>query len=590
MNTKTSELFLYLLKFLKQQKTSFFFIGLSSLVWSLNLVVWPLILRAIIDLFNRYDLIRSEALTALTPIIIFSLLFWLLVEVGFRAQGFLLAKALPKLESKVRLDMFDHVQRHSPQYFNKHMAGSLVNKISDMTNQIGLILQPILITFIPSIIGCALGILSLYFISPLFALLTLIWIIIHFSICFIFMKPCDKLEQANGNERSMVIGKISDSLSNNFIVNLFYQFAYEKKRLQNYQEKEQEINKQSKMKLEWMRTWLGLFTFLFAGVLINGYMLYAWLDNSITTGEATQIFNMTWNICIIIWTSVLSIPAFFHSIGLAKQAFSIMLHPSDIDDKSNAKPLEVTKGEIVFENVTFQHSQDPLFQNKNVHIKPGEKIGLVGFSGAGKSTFINLILRFFELQRGKILIDNQDISEVTLESLRSQIALIPQDPQLFNRSFIENLNYGAIDKPIEAIHEAAKKSFADHFIEKCPSGYLTDVGEKGSKLSGGEKQRCAIARAILADKPILILDEATSALDSVTEDYIQKSFSTLMEKRTTIVIAHRLSTLSKMDRILVFDKGKIIEEGSHIQLIEKGGLYKRMWEMQSGGFINESII
>lgn len=590
MNIKTSELFSYLLKFINQQKMSFFFIGLSSLVWSLNLVVWPLILRAIIDIFNRYDLVRSEAINELTPIILFSLSFWLLVEVGFRFQGFLLAKALPKLESAVRLDMFDHVQRHSPQYFNKHMAGSLVNKISDMTNQISLILQPILITFIPSIIGCALGILSLYFVSPLSALLTLIWIIIHFSVCFIFIKPCDKLEQAHGNERSKVIGKISDSLNNHFIVNLFYRFSYEKKRLHNIQAKEQEINKSSKLKLEWMRSWLGLFTFLFAAVAINGYMLYSWLDHSITSGQATQIFNMTWNICIIIWTSVLSIPAFFYSIGLAKQAYSIMKHPCDIDDKTQAKPLEITKGEIVFENVTFQHGQDPLFKNKNVCIKPGEKIGLVGLSGAGKSTFINLILRFFNLHEGKILIDNQDISQVTLESLRNQIALIPQDPQLFNRSVLENINYGAIDKPLEAIHDAAKKSFADHFIEKCPSGYLTEVGEKGSKLSGGQRQRIAIARAILADKPIFILDEATSALDSITEDYIQKSFSTLMEKRTAIVIAHRLSTLLKMDRILVFDKGQIIQEGSHSQLIEKGGLYKRMWEMQSGGFINKTSI
>jgi ATP-binding cassette subfamily B protein len=483
--------------------------------------------------------------------------------------------------------MFDHIQRHSPRYFNKHLAGSLANKIGDLTSQASLLLQPILLTFIPSIVGCILAIFSLYEIFPLFAFLIFIWIVIHFSVCFIFLKPCDLIEQAHGEERSKVMGKIVDSLSNNFIVNLFYRFNFEKTRLIKEQKNEYDLNVKSKKALEWMRTWLGFLTFIFGGLIINSCMLYFWLENYITTGEATQIFNMTWNICIIIWTSVLSIPPFFYSLGLAKQAYVVLKDPTDILDATNAKNLKVEKGEIIFENVCFQYGKDPLFKNKDVHIRPGEKVGLVGFSGAGKSTFVNLILRFFPIHEGKILIDGQDISKVTLQSLRDQIALIPQDPQLFHRSFEENLTYGFLEASLEDIKNAVQKANAKNFIERSEKGYETEVGEKGSKLSGGERQRIAIARAILANRPILILDEATSALDSITESYIQNSLDSLMKNKTALVIAHRLSTLAKMDRILVFDKGKIIEEGSHHTLIEKKGLYYHMWQMQSGGFIKD---
>ncbi|HEY5235990.1 MAG TPA: ATP-binding cassette domain-containing protein, partial [Rhabdochlamydiaceae bacterium] len=210
------------------------------------------------------------------------------------------------------------------------------------------------------------------------------------------------------------------------------------------------------------------------------------------------------------------------------------------------------------------------------------------YSGAGKSTFVNLILRFFSLEKGKILLDGQDIASVTLESLRSQVALIPQDPILFHRTLEDNIHYGRVEASQKEVVEAAKLAHCDEFIQRCPDGYATLVGERGTKLSGGERQRIAIARAMLTAAPILILDEATSALDSVTERYIQDSLEKLMQNRTTLVIAHRLSTLAKMDRILVFDQGKVVEEGSHEQLLSKGGHYARMWRMQAGGFLPDS--
>jgi ATP-binding cassette, subfamily B, bacterial len=292
-----------------------------------------------------------------------------------------------------------------------------------------------------------------------------------------------------------------------------------------------------------------------------------------------------WNIAAIMWAVGGALPVFFQAFGIAKQAYSVMLDPQDMGDKPDAKELKIKKGEIVFDNVSFHYGEKKLFSNKHAHILGGEKVGLVGFTGAGKSTFISLILRFFPLQSGRILIDGQEIADVTLESLRRQIALIPQDPILFHRTLWENISYGKPDATIEQILQAARLAHCDEFIRNIPNGYDAKVGERGTKLSGGEKQRIAIARAILAEAPILILDEATSALDSLTEKYIQDSLETLMQNRTTIVIAHRLSTLSRMDRILVFEKGRIVEEGPHADLLIKDGLYAKMWKMQVGGFL-----
>jgi ATP-binding cassette subfamily B protein len=323
---------------------------------------------------------------------------------------------------------------------------------------------------------------------------------------------------------------------------------------------------------------------------MNGSLLYLWLHNRITTGEVIQVFTTMWSLTMILWTVGAALPALFQSFGTAKQAYSVLLDPQDLGDKPGAPELKISSGEIVFDNVSFRYGEKSLFENKHVQIRGSEKVGLVGFTGAGKSTFINLILRFFPLHNGKILIDGQEVAHVTLESLRRQIAMIPQDPVLFHRTLRENISYGKPEADEAQIIRAAKLAHCDEFIRNLPGGYEAKVGERGTKLSGGEKQRIAIARAILVDAPILILDEATSSLDSVTERYIQDSLETLMQNRTTIVIAHRLSTLSRMDRILVFDQGKIVEEGTHAALLSEEGLYARMWKMQVGGFLPDAPV
>jgi ATP-binding cassette subfamily B protein len=266
-----------------------------------------------------------------------------------------------------------------------------------------------------------------------------------------------------------------------------------------------------------------------------------------------------------------------------------MCDPQDVGDKPNAKTLKICRGEIIFDNVSFHYGEKKLFENLHVQIQGGEKVGLVGYTGAGKSSFINLILRFFLLHSGKILIDGQDIADISLESLRRQIALIPQDPVLFHRTLRENICYSKPEATEAELMHASRLAHCDEFIRNIPNSYDAKVGERGTKLSGGEKQSIAIARAILADTPILILDEATSALDSVTESRIQSSLDKVMQNRTTLVIAHRLSTLSRMDRILVFDKGKIVEEGTHASLLKKEGLYARMWNIQGSVFLHDKL-
>jgi len=280
---------------------------------------------------------------------------------------------------------------------------------------------------------------------------------------------------------------------------------------------------------------------------------------------------------------------FFEYLGNISDGVSVFVQSHEIVDKADAAVLQVDRGEISFVDVSFVYPEGlHIFEHLNVRIEPKQQVGLVGFSGSGKSTFVNLVLRLFEPSAGVINIDGQDILGVTQDSLRENVSMIPQDPQLFHRSLMENIRYGRLDATDDEVIEAAKKAHAHDFILQTELRYDSLVGERGVKLSGGQRQRIAIARAILKNAPILILDEATSSLDSVTEKKIQLGLENLMQGRTVVVVAHRLSTISHMDRILVFDEGKIIEDGSHQQLLQANGHYAHLWNMQAGGFLPET--
>lgn len=322
-------------------------------------------------------------------------------------------------------------------------------------------------------------------------------------------------------------------------------------------------------------------TLMFAGMI--GFTILMWQNGTASAGDVALSITSYFIISGYLRDIGMHIANLQRSISEMEDIVSFWMREDEVNDAPGAKPLNITRGEIVFQNVGFhyQKQKKPLFEDLNLTIKPGEKIALVGPSGSGKSTFVKLIQRLYDVTDGAVLIDGQNVAAVTQESLRKNIALVPQDPILFHRSLFANIGYGRPGAKTHEITEAARQAYAHEFIEGLPNGYATLVGERGVKLSGGERQRVAIARAILADTPILILDEATSSLDSISEHYIQKALVNLMQGRTTITIAHRLSTVRTADRILVFNDGKIIEHGTHDELMMRAdSYYKKLHSMQ----------
>ena len=574
--------------FIKKQWKWLLFIQIFSFAWSLDHTLWPYIIMTLIDTINNFTGDKAEAWHALTKPIVMGLSLWLTVEVSFRLAGVLSSKAFPKIEADTRMSMFDYVLHHSHVYFSNKMAGTIANKIADMPESMTRILQQIINLFLPVALALIISTILFARINSIFAIILVSWVTIHLGICLAFSRKCDNLSNLHAEARSVLSGKIVDALINSSNIRLFARNRFEHNYLSIFQRDELRKHIRSLWVIEKMKFALGIFSFLGVGIAINGYMLYSWQQGQITAGEVVFIFNTTWNITMMAWLAGLELPLLFKEIGVCRQALTIIQDLHDITDAPDAKPLKITGGEIIFDHITFRYlSHQNLFEHKTITLKAGQKVGLVGFSGSGKTTFINLILRYYDVNAGRILIDGQDVSKVTQNSLREQISIIPQDPTLFHRSLMDNIRYGRLDATDEEVIEASKKAHCHEFIMKMPEKYESPVGERGVKLSGGQRQRVAIARAILKNAPILILDEATSALDSVTEREIQEGLELLMIGHTTIVIAHRLSTLAGMDRILVFKEGKIIEDGTHQALITSGGHYARIWEMQAGGFLPE---
>ena len=368
-------------------------------------------------------------------------------------------------------------------------------------------------------------------------------------------------------------------------VRLFSRGKFESRYLHQFTQEEQTRYQRSLWHLEKMKFIQGALGSLFI-LIVMFSLVYGWSHSWVTLGDFTLVGMLSFSMLGFIWYASYQMTTFVREAGKMRAALSLITTPHDVEDAPNAMSLQVHQGVIQFKNVSFAYQAGkPIFNQLNVHIPAGQKVGLVGFSGSGKSTFVNLILRFYDIQNGAILIDRQNISAVTADSLRQQIGMIPQDPSLFHRTLMENIRYGREDAIDEDVIKASKLAHCHEFIEQLDEQYHSLVGERGVKLSGGQRQRIAIARAILKNAPILILDEATSSLDSVTEKIIQNSLNRLMQNRTTIIIAHRLSTLLHMDRILVFDQGKIIEDGAASELLRQNGHFARLWNMQVDGFL-----
>jgi len=558
--------------------------------WSIDHTLFPLIYGSFIDTVVRYQGDPGDAWPAIKEIVFIGLGLWFYCEASYRGSGCINAKIAPETEAEVRVQLFDAVKVHSHRYFIDHFAGDIANRISEMPKAMTEVMDLFMELLLPVLLAATIAIsVTWFWVNPKIAGILTGYLILHLGLCLLTAKRMSYYASIHSEKRNILNGKIIDSLSNHVVWRLFSRRKFEQKNVESSQTEELLAQKKLLFCAEKIKFGLSLFGILGPGVMIHGCLIVFWMHGDISIGDLVLVFNLTWSMQLLAWFAGMELPNFFKQLGICHQALSLIHEGPEIVDAKDAKSLVVHAGSIKFDRIGFTYKQaTPLFQNLSVEIKAGEKIGLVGYSGSGKTSFVSLLLRLFDIDEGRITIDGQDINRVTQDSLRENIGMIAQEPFLFHRTLKENITYGRLDASMDEVIRATQLAGAHGFIQTLPQAYQTMVGERGIKLSGGQRQRIAIARVILKNAPILIMDEATSALDSVTEQEIQNSLELLMQHKTTIVIAHRLSTLLKMDRILVFDKGHIVEDGSHEILLAKNGLYTKLWTAQVGGFLPDA--
>jgi ATP-binding cassette subfamily B protein len=573
--------------FVKRQPFSFFFALATALVWSLNEVFFPyfikLIVNALADFQGNPENVYSVLLIPIAALVS----SWLLMDISMRTQGMILIYAFPRFRANIRETAFNYAKYHSHNYFSNNFAGSIAQKLSSLPTSCQNVLEIFLFTFCSVSVGIVTASVLMWMANPVFALILLGWFFIHMSLTYLFLRAGNKRWKLHSESVTKLSGKIVDSITNTMSVRLFARGKYESEYLKKAQTDEIKKAHNALWNMEIMRIFQGMagLGMIFSMVFT---LVHGWIHKWVTLGDFSLIGMLSFWVLGMVWYVSYQLGLFVRESSTINEALTLISVKHEITDASDTQLLKVKKADICFDNVTFEYQKNlPVFYELNVTIPAGQKVGLVGFSGSGKSTFVNLMLRLYDLTSGKILIDGQNIATVTQDSLRENIAMIPQDPSLFHRSLMENIRYGRLDATDEEVIEASKLAHCHEYIEKLSEGYEALVGERGVKLSGGQRQRIAIARAILKKAPILILDEATSSLDSVTERLIQDSLKHLMHEKTTLVIAHRLSTLADMDRILVFHKGEVIEEGTQEALLKKNGHFAHLWHMQTHGFLPE---
>ncbi|MEQ1417979.1 ABC transporter ATP-binding protein [Acinetobacter indicus] len=481
--------------------------------------------------------------------------------------------------------------RQSLDFFHNDFAGRLSAKVMQTALAVrefwiilGDMLAYVVIYFIT--ISVVLGAISPMLIIPL-----LVWLGLFIAAASYFIPRLSRISNSQADARAVMTGRVTDAYTNIQTVKLF---AHAGRESQYAKESMQEfmvtVYKQMRLGAQYEISINLLTVVLYVGVL--GTALWLWMNGQAELGIIAATTAMILKLNSIAEFMMWQTSALFENVGTIQDGMKTLGRPITIKDKPDAKTLNVAQGEIKFENVSFAYNDKNVIEQFNLTIRPGEKIGIVGRSGAGKSTLIQLLLHFYQINQGRILIDGQDIVDVTQDSLRKNIALVTQDTSLLHRTVAENIKYGRPDASDEEMYAAVAKAKAEEFIPQLTDlrgkrGYEAYVGERGVKLSGGQRQRIAIARVFLKDAPILILDEATSALDSEVEAAIQSSLDELMQGKTVIAIAHRLSTIAQMDRLIVLDQGQIAEQGTHDELVALNGIYAQLWQRQTGGFLIE---
>ena len=501
---------------------------------------------------------------------------------------------IPGATSLIRWQSHWHVIRQSWPFFQNDFAGRIANRVMQTAHA----LRESVMASIRAVwyIG-AYGVITYALMAMAdwrLGVPTLVWFAGYLVFLWHFVPRMRDLARESSEARSLVMARVVDSYTNVLTVKLFARLADEDAYVRESIDEHRAA----------MRRHMRLITrFHFGLTAMNAALLVAtatigiwlWASGAVGAGVVAAALPLTWQLANVAGWVSWEVTAIFENVGVVQEGMQSIAVPHSSVDKPGAQPLEVSRGEIRFEHVRFGYGRpEAVLEGFELGIKPGERVGLVGRSGAGKSTIVNLLLRFFDLEEGRILIDSQDISQVTQESLRAAIGMVTQDTSLLHRSIAANIRYGRPRASDEEVIAAAKKAQAHEFILglrdwRGNAGYAAHVGERGVKLSGGQRQRIALARVILKDAPILVLDEATSALDSEVELAIQEQLLDLMEGKTVIAIAHRLSTIARMDRLVVVERGKIVESGTHDELLRRGGHYEKLWRHQSGGFLADDV-
>jgi ATP-binding cassette, subfamily B, multidrug efflux pump len=505
---------------------------------------------------------------------------------------------IPGVTTLIRWQSHWHVVRQSGPFFQNDFAGRLANRVMNT----GHALRESVVATVR-----AIWYIVVYGVSALAMMLSFDWRLALPMVCWLagylfflrhFVPQMRDLSRTSSEARSLVMGRVVDSYTNIMTVKLFSRArdedAYVREAMDGHRER---IAAHMRMTTRFMATLTALNALLVVGTA--GISIWLWQGQHIGPAVVATCLPLVWQIANMAGWVSWEVSGIFENIGVVQEGIQTIAVPHTMVDHPQARALNVPHGEIRFEKVDFSYGLmakggRAVLQDLNLHIRPGERVGLVGRSGAGKSTLVNLLLRFYDVEAGRITIDGQDLRDVTQESLRGAIGMVTQDTSLLHRSIAANIRYGRPEATEAQVRQAATQAHAHEFITELRdwvgrTGYEAHAGERGVKLSGGQRQRVALARVLLKNAPILILDEATSALDSEIEAAIQEQLVTLMQGKTVIAIAHRLSTIARMDRLVVMDAGRIVEQGSHQELLRLGGHYARLWQRQSGGFLAEDL-
>lgn len=551
----------------------------------LRLVVIPLLISFVIQALITDPTNTTTPLWLIAGIAAAMITSTLLNDKGYSA----LFKHEEKVQTRLLQDGLRRLMNQSYQFFTEQKVGTLSGDLMNYSRAYVGVMDNYFLNTNHLIVSFFVSLIVIAFLAPILLIPTVIITVILIGLNIKNVRARAPYRNKRKELTSRLAGSIADVMGNQLLVRVFAsenreskQIVTDRREIEAIANKEIDIVERESLIRQ---------SFLYGFQLIT-LLLFVWLSARGLVSIAGLVFTFTYlnrSTDAIFGISTI-IRQFEQAFLDAAPMVRILNLPLSVTDASNASALGLSKGDIALQNVDFAYSDnsdDPVFSNLNLFIPAGQRVGLAGHSGGGKTTLTKLLLRFVDINGGSILLDGQDIAHVTQASLRSAIAYVPQDPYLFHRSLRDNIAYGRSDASDADILAAAKKAHAMEFIDKLPNGLDTIVGERGIKLSGGQRQRIAIARAILKDAPIIILDEATSALDSESEGYIQQALAKLMSGRTSIVIAHRLSTIAKLDRIIVLDDGKIVEDGTHSELQKQGGIYAKLWSHQSGGFIDD---